>query len=231
MEELQDKYAESSKKFGKVINKTFSILDLEGVTMSKLNSETFDFIKGIAKVDSANYPESMGLMFIVNAPSMFSMGWGVIQGFLDPRTVSKIQVLGGKTDYLPKLLAYVDEDQLPVELGGKYVGCLSSSKIFKEAVMASGDVVTEEVKVEEGTEVSYRFFCRNNGDVSFEVFFTDSSGKKSSLCPLKAFPAAECSNGKLVDGVVTSPGAGTVACVWTHPNWWSRTVVYRVKIK
>jgi hypothetical protein len=59
----------------------------------------------------------MGWLAVINAPSVFSTLWPLVKSFLDPVTVSKIHVLGA--DYKEKLRELVDEDQLPVEYGGK----------------------------------------------------------------------------------------------------------------
>ena len=66
---------------------------------------------------SDNYPETMGNLFIVNAPMMFSGIWKVAKGFLDERTRKKIEVKGGS--FYKTLLEYADEEDIPEFLGGK----------------------------------------------------------------------------------------------------------------
>ncbi len=48
----------------------------------------------MATTDSDHYPERLGTMVIVNAPAMLSFAWRIIQGFLDPVTKEKINILG-----------------------------------------------------------------------------------------------------------------------------------------
>lgn len=60
--------------------------------------------------------QTMGKMFIINAPKIFTIIWSFVKRIIDPRTVSKIDVVG--TNYLPKLLVYVDAENLPVQFGG-----------------------------------------------------------------------------------------------------------------
>ena len=60
--------------------------------------------------------QTMGKMFIINAPTIFTIIWTFVKRVVDPRTVAKIDVMG--TNYLPKLLMYIDAENLPVQFGG-----------------------------------------------------------------------------------------------------------------
>ena len=55
-------------------------------------------------------------MIIINAPWLFSAIWTIISGFLDEKTAAKISVLG--SGYQSEILALVDEENLPISLGG-----------------------------------------------------------------------------------------------------------------
>eukprot|EP01018_Ginkgo_biloba_P006835 Gb_26644 [translate_table: standard] len=82
-------------------------------------------------IDGENYPETLHSLLIVNAGSGFKILWNTIKGFLDPRTTSKIHVLGSKDQN--KLLEIIDASQLPEFLGGTCTcagqgGCLFSDK-------------------------------------------------------------------------------------------------------
>jgi len=88
-----------------------------GVTTA--NPSTKELFKLAAQVGSDYYPETMGNTFIINAPMVFRGLWKVAKGFLDERTRNKIKVKGGEKDYLPVLLEFVEEENLPTFLGGK----------------------------------------------------------------------------------------------------------------
>ncbi|MEW5299737.1 MAG: hypothetical protein WDW36_002722 [Sanguina aurantia] len=110
------------KLFAKPIDTTFGILDVKGVGMSHLSSEVKRLLGIITKIDSNNYPETMGHMCIINAPGIFRLMWSIIKGTLDPRTQSKIEILG--PNYKEGLLRWIDEENIPEWMGGSSKGGL-----------------------------------------------------------------------------------------------------------
>ncbi|GAB4841337.1 hypothetical protein Ancab_022063 [Ancistrocladus abbreviatus] len=113
------------------IDSTTTILDVHGVNWMSFGKVAHDLVMRMQKIDSDNYPETLHQMFIVNAGSGFKLVWNTAKGFLDPRTTSKIHVLGSK--FQNKLLEVIDSGQLPVFLGGTCScpnegGCLRSEK-------------------------------------------------------------------------------------------------------
>ncbi|KVH98425.1 CRAL-TRIO domain-containing protein [Cynara cardunculus var. scolymus] len=94
-----------------------TILDVQGMKLQQ--------------IDNDYYPETLGRMYIINAGPGFKMLWKAIQSFLDPKTRSKIHVLGHR--YKSTLLEVIDSSELPEFLGGscncaEQGGCLQSDK-------------------------------------------------------------------------------------------------------
>ncbi|KAF9606779.1 hypothetical protein IFM89_028155 [Coptis chinensis] len=113
------------------IDSTTTILDVQGVNWMSFGRVARDLVMHMQKIGSDNYPEMLHEMFIVNAGSGFRLLWNTVKGFLDPRTASKIHVLGNK--YEAELLEVIDSSQLPDFLGGSCAcpnegGCLMSDK-------------------------------------------------------------------------------------------------------
>ncbi|CAN6359301.1 unnamed protein product [Urochloa humidicola] len=115
----------------KHIDSCTTILDVQGVGFKNFSKSARELITRLQKIDGDNYPETLCRMYIINAGQGFKMLWSTIKSFLDPKTASKIHVLGNK--YQHKLLEIIDECELPEFLGGKckcdeHGGCKKSDK-------------------------------------------------------------------------------------------------------
>ncbi|XP_071918590.1 phosphatidylinositol/phosphatidylcholine transfer protein SFH9-like isoform X2 [Coffea arabica] len=113
------------------IDSTTTILDVHGLNWMSFGKIAHDLVMRIQKIDGDNYPETLHQMFIVNAGSGFKLLWNTVKSFLDPRTTSKIHVLGNK--FQSRLLEVIDASQLPDFLGGACScvnegGCLRSDR-------------------------------------------------------------------------------------------------------
>lgn len=63
-----------------------------------------------------HYPETLGALFFVNCPRIFTALWRVIGRWLDPATLAKVHVLG--RDFAATLREHIAPEQLLRELGG-----------------------------------------------------------------------------------------------------------------
>ncbi|KAB2635599.1 phosphatidylinositol/phosphatidylcholine transfer protein SFH3-like [Pyrus ussuriensis x Pyrus communis] len=115
----------------KHIDQSTTILDVQGVGLTSLNKSARELIQRLQKVDGDNYPETLNRMFIINAGSGFRLLWNTVKSFLDPKTTSKINVLGNQ--YQSKLLEIIEATELPEFFGGSCTcadkgGCMLSDK-------------------------------------------------------------------------------------------------------
>jgi len=120
-----------SKRACKKVDKILVIFDMTGTGLHQLNPTGLQVMKGIVDCDQQYYPERLGQLFIINAPSLFTMGWKIIKTWLDPRVLEKIHILG--KDYQSTLLHYIDSENLPKQYGGSCQckiagGCVPTGK-------------------------------------------------------------------------------------------------------
>ncbi|CAL9760315.1 unnamed protein product [Musa acuminata subsp. burmannicoides] len=108
-----------------------AILDVEGLGIKNFSKPAREIFTEIQKIDSNYYPETLNQLYIINAGPGFKALWNILRAFLEPRTLSKVQVLG--TSFISKLSEAVDLSNIPEFFGGKckcveHGGCLRKDK-------------------------------------------------------------------------------------------------------
>eukprot|EP00906_Rhabdomonas_costata_P004505 RCo006639 len=94
------------------------VVEAKGWRLGLATPDAMRYIKGMAELDLAHYPERLGYNFVVNAPLIFTATWGLIRSWLDPVTVAKIYIMGGESKWRPVLEQHIAPEQLAVEFGG-----------------------------------------------------------------------------------------------------------------
>ncbi|KAJ5666573.1 hypothetical protein N7462_010982 [Penicillium macrosclerotiorum] len=87
------------------------VFDMTGFSLSNME---YPPVKFILKCFEANYPESLGIMLIHNAPWVFSGIWRLIRGWMDPDIAAKVNFTNSAAD----LAKFISRDQLVDDLGG-----------------------------------------------------------------------------------------------------------------
>ena len=104
-----------SRKAGRLLETSCTIMDLKGVGLSNMNS-VYGYVKQASAISQNYYPERMGKLYLINAPWGFSSIFSIVKGFLDPVTVEKISILG--SGYQTELLKQIPSENLPKQFGG-----------------------------------------------------------------------------------------------------------------
>jgi hypothetical protein len=87
------------------------VFDMTGVALKNIDMQSTKFM---VNTFANYYPETLGQVLIYDAPWIVNGAWKVIKPWLDPVTASKVIFIAKGT--LPQ---YINEDNLPVEYGGK----------------------------------------------------------------------------------------------------------------
>ncbi|KAL0360645.1 UNVERIFIED_CONTAM: Phosphatidylinositol/phosphatidylcholine transfer protein SFH4 [Sesamum radiatum] len=74
------------------INRSIAILNVEGLSLKSFTRAVQKVLMQLRKIYDNDNPETICQMFIVNAGPGFRLLWNAVKCFLDPDTVSKIQV-------------------------------------------------------------------------------------------------------------------------------------------
>ncbi|KAK9366599.1 CRAL-TRIO domain-containing protein [Lipomyces kononenkoae] len=108
----------SDRKYpGTPITQSMNIVDISGVSLTmfwNLRAHMQD----ASVLATAHYPETLGCIFIIGAPSFFSTVWGWIKRWFDPITTSKIFILS-KHDMKATLELFIDPANIPKKYGGE----------------------------------------------------------------------------------------------------------------
>ena len=107
-----------SRRTGHIVETSFAIMDLEGMQLRQVTSEFLSIVKAFASIDQAQYPETLGRLLIINAPSAFPWVWRGVKTFLDPVVASKIQIFGGENTWKPILYELIGKENVPENYGG-----------------------------------------------------------------------------------------------------------------
>jgi hypothetical protein len=91
-------------------------MDLKGVSIGKV-PQVYSYVKQASVISQNYYPERLGKLYMINAPWGFSTVWSIVKGWLDPVTVSKINILG--SGYKSELLKQIPGENLPKKFGGE----------------------------------------------------------------------------------------------------------------
>jgi len=204
-------FAQAKDIFGSPNIAIFCIMDLAGTTIQTINNEVFQFLKVTSKLGQDCYPELMGKMYIINAPTFFVGVWKAIKNMLDPRTVSKIEIVGSVPT--AKLLQAVDADVLPEEYGGKAKGKLQPHSSAVCQYLFLGATHTEEVLFGENTnqQLVIRTFT-SSSDIRYTVMYQPTSATANAIAQeLVSRTIDISSNGReMIENTYTEPGKYTV---------------------
>ncbi|XP_063682902.1 SEC14-like protein 1 isoform X3 [Bolinopsis microptera] len=95
------------------------LIDLEGLNLRHLWAPARIAMRRFTEVMEQNYPETLGVVLIVQAPRLFPLAWTLVKSFINENTRRKCLVYGGN-DYLEDdgIHSYIHREDIPDFLGG-----------------------------------------------------------------------------------------------------------------
>ena len=111
----------ASREHGHCVYKHNFIADVSGASLSLLSSKMRAIITTLlSDVTEVAYPDALHKLWIINAPIAFRWIWAVVSPLMAESTRAKINILGGKEEYLPAMCERggLAMDEVPEALGG-----------------------------------------------------------------------------------------------------------------
>lgn len=139
-EYIQGVLKQQSQKLGKKVDQLIIIYDLENFGMKHLWKPGIDTLVKYLEMFEDNYPETLKIAFVINAPRFFPVVYKLIRPILTDDTANKIRIFG--SNYKEELLKCIDADQLPVHWGGKATDLDGDTKCRSKVVLG-GEVPKE----------------------------------------------------------------------------------------
>jgi len=217
-------------KTGKLMRKC-EIYDLNGLGLAHLNAQGLSYLKEIVMMGTSNYPESLGNMYIINAPWAFHLVWKTVRPWLKESTQAKIQILGA--DYQDVLRKAIEPANLPDWLGGQCTcsakgGCVphvDEDEGLDEVEVNAGASHISTVDVGASDVVSWVYRIRTK-DIIFKVTFTDASGKKVPSKEEKHEATIGATRGEYM-----ATAAGKLTLTWdnTYSRWTKKSLLFSIQ--
>ncbi|XP_057372735.1 SEC14-like protein 2 [Daphnia carinata] len=194
-----------TERTGSQITRSTYIFDYECTTLKQLAKKSLlDHFLENCRLMFTHYPDSSRRLFIINAPSYFSIAVTMAKPFLHESDVPKIKIFGtNKNEWLPALLEEIDADQLPAHYGGTMTDpdgdptCPSKlnmgGKVPESYYLSNNTPVPKDymttMNITAGGKKKLRFeinsagstirweFMTEGGDVGFRIYKKDSKDK------------------------------------------------------
>ncbi|GMI03585.1 hypothetical protein TrVE_jg12052 [Triparma verrucosa] len=105
-----------------------TILDLKGVSIMMVVGDVTKFIKATISMTTTHYPARGHKLFIINSPTWFNTVWTWIKPMLNSAIEEKLKITTSGEKQNMELAKVIDEENLPVDYGGKNTAEYMKSK-------------------------------------------------------------------------------------------------------
>ena len=95
------------------------ILDLSGIRFQDFVGDVYQFCKAASQLCNFHYPERAGKVYCIHVPRWFDWIWKIVQPWIDPVTLEKIEIVRKSPQATGKILEQsIPLEHLPPEYGG-----------------------------------------------------------------------------------------------------------------
>jgi hypothetical protein len=107
-------------KCGPNVDQVVIILDMKGYSFRQVTAlKAVDAILETVRRFDLNYPETLKLAVVINAPRIFSIIFGIIKPVLSAKTLSKVEIFNYDPEkWMPFLSEFIPLSSLPTSFGG-----------------------------------------------------------------------------------------------------------------
>ncbi|KAJ5733774.1 SEC14 cytosolic factor [Penicillium malachiteum] len=95
------------------------LVDISTMTMNQV-WDIKNYTSDIAQLLMTGYPEILGRIFVLNAPTYFGWMWSIMKKWIDPGTAAKVIFVPPK-ETLSTLMKHIDPKNIPIRFGGELV--------------------------------------------------------------------------------------------------------------
>ncbi|CAG7732232.1 unnamed protein product [Allacma fusca] len=117
--EMQDLMRRKVTREGVPVTQVCSLNDMNGISITQASLQVLRTLSDFSRSFEANFPESLKMYVVFNAPWFFSVFFKVARPFLSEKTLKKIHVFGSnREEWMGFLKQVVPDDVLPAAYGG-----------------------------------------------------------------------------------------------------------------
>jgi len=216
------------------------IEDFEGVGFHTFSSAGLKVMQEIIKINQNYYPEMLRKMYIINVPSVFYMFWKGIQLWMEPRSIAKMDLIGGNAlSVAPQLTAILDLSMLPPRLGGTGTRDIPKGGLIGAPSMKFREKTKNKVDVAPGTkhEVTYIFnegdiisweFKTKDWDIGFTIIYVGTSDCKQNQI-IKSYERVDAFK-MVIRDAYTAFKSGNYLFQWDNVFSWTRWKALRYNV-
>ncbi|XP_071039211.1 SEC14-like protein 2 [Parasteatoda tepidariorum] len=249
-----EKMFERNHKTGEFISRIVYIYDMVGMTIAKAtHKKSLEIVMEWITMFQNNFPERMKTVYVINAPSYFSVLFAIVKIVISSDLLKKIQIVGPEK-VKETLLETIDADVLPAFLGGNRTDP-DGDPLCKTFICHGGTIPTQyylsKKSIKQEDNVEYLCVLRNsqveivvnvevpgsalmwefettNKDIGFGVYFQTDAGEFIELICKKRIETTWAPE----MGLHACEKSGSYVLIFDNTYSWfyTKEIYYRIKI-